>query len=87
MVKTFRIGEYAVGGVIKATVKPYKGRIHCTINFQDYNTRENILTMQNQLGLSHSMEQIDSFLEAHTSYYYAQKVSEWIQSSYLKQKP
>lgn len=65
MVKTFKIGEYAVGGVIKATVKPYKGRIHCTINFQDYNTRENILTMQNQLGLSHSMEQVDSFLGAH----------------------
>ncbi len=87
MVKTFRIGEYAVGGVIKATVKPYKGRIYCTINFQDYDTRETILTMQNQMGLSQSMEQINSFLEAHTSYYYAQKVSEWIQSSYNKQKP
>jgi phosphopantetheine adenylyltransferase len=87
MVKTFKIGEYAVGGIIKASVKPYKGRIHCLIKFQDYDTRETILTMQNQMGLTHSMEQIDSFLEAHTSYYYAEQVSQWIESSYLKQKP
>jgi len=87
MVKTFKIGEYAVGGIIKATVTPYRGRIYCTINFQDYDTKETILTMQNQMGLSRSMEQIESFLEEHTSYYYAEQVSQWIQSSYIKQKP
>jgi hypothetical protein len=87
MVKTFKIGEYAVGGIIKASVKPYKGRIYCLIKFQDYYTRETILTMQNQMGLTHSMEQIESFLEAHTSHYYAEQVSQWIESSYIKQKP
>lgn len=87
MVKTFKIGEYAVGGIIKASVKPYRGSIRCKVEFQDYGTRVPVITIAIQLGLSHSMEQIDSFLEAHTSYYYAEQVSQWIQSSYLKQKP
>jgi hypothetical protein len=87
MVKTFKIGEYIYGGIVRASVKPYMGRFIGKVELRDYNTNAPLVSTTVQMGLSHSMEVITSFLEGYTTHYYAEQVSQWIESSYLKQKP
>lgn len=87
MVKTFKIGEYVYGGIVKASVKPYRGRLIGKVELRDYSTNAPLVSTTVQMGLSHSMDVITSFLEGYTTSYHAEQVSQWIQSSYLKQKP
>jgi hypothetical protein len=87
MVKTFKIGEYVYGGIVKASVKPYRGRFIGKVEIRDYSTNARLVSTTVQMGLSHSMEVITSFLEGYTTPYHAEQVSQWIESSYLKQKP
>lgn len=74
--KSFKIGEYAVGGIIRVEIK---GKV-ILIKALDYNTKEVVkqgsLTTEQQ-GVE---SQISEFLEDLTSYYYAEKIMDWIKN-------
>lgn len=70
--KSFKIGEYAVGGIIKVTDK--SGYI--TIEALDYNTKAKVRSRTFEPEAD-GMEVID-FLHELTSSYYVDKVSEWL---------
>ena len=74
--KEFKIGEYAVGGIIRVEIR---GKV-VIIKALDYNTKEMLragsITTEQQ-GVE---SQITEFLEELTSYYYADKIMTWIRS-------
>jgi hypothetical protein len=74
--KSFKIGEQAVGGIIRVEIK---GKV-ILIKALDYNTKEVVkqgtITTEQQ-GVE---SQITAFLEDLTSYYYAQKIMDWIKN-------
>lgn len=74
--KSFKIGEYAVGGIIRVEIK---GKV-ILIKALDYNSKEVVkqgsLTTEQQ-GVE---SQIREFLEDLTSHYYAEKIMDWIRS-------
>lgn len=71
--KTFKIGEYAIGGII--TVESLKGVVD--VRALDWNTKEkvseNTFTIEDISGM-------DEYLNELTSCYYTGKVLEWIKS-------
>ena len=74
--KSFKIGEYAVGGIIRVEIK---GKV-ILIKALDYNTKEVVkqgTTTTEQQGVE---SQITEFLEDLTSYYYAEKIMDWIKN-------
>ena len=74
--KTFKIGEYAIGGIIKATVKG------TTVNVQaiDWNSKKVINNYQITFSPFNTDAQykLDDHLNYLTSYYYAEKVKDWV---------
>lgn len=71
--KIFKIGEYAVGGIIKVSIK----KSYTLIEFLDWNTDEVVEHMD---FLHRKTGQMMIFLEDYTSHYYADKVMSWIKS-------
>jgi hypothetical protein len=74
--KQFKIGEYVVGGIIRVNIT---GKI-LEIKFQDYYTKEDIVTGRVLTDLPDAERQIINILESHGTPYYADKVLEWIKS-------
>lgn len=73
MTKEFKIGEYAVGGIIKVTIT----RV-LKIEALDYNTKK--LVESHTLDKDDNMA-IDDCLNELTSSYYADKVLTWIKAN------
>lgn len=73
--KRFKIGEYAVGGIIKISIK----KSYTLIEFLDWNTDE---VIQHMDFLHRKTGQMMMFLEDNTSHYYADKVLTWIKKQY-----
>ena len=74
--KTFKIGEYAVGGIIKTTIT---GKL-IEIKALDWNTKEPVRTGSCLSNEPNAEIMIDEFLNDITTYYYADKVMNWIRS-------
>ena len=73
--KSFKIGEYAIGGIIRIDIK---GKV-IQIKALDYNTKEIVkqgTTTTEEYGV---VSQIRDFLEELTSHYYAEKIMDWIE--------
>lgn len=76
MKKTFKIGEYVIGGIIQ--VETQKETI--TINFKDYVSKELILTETFPIN-NDIIRNIQFFIEENGTCYYADKVTEWIKNN------
>lgn len=72
--KQFKIGEYAIGGIIDVTIKDNEITIQCL----DYNTKEKVCGMLFDANGVDSDYAISETLHEYTSSYYAEKVFDWI---------
>lgn len=70
MNKKFKIGEYAVGGIIHVT----KNESYISIQALDYNTQSPASHKINFLNCLESKGSIDNHLNDLTSSYYAEKI-------------
>lgn len=74
--KSFKIGEYAAGGIIRVEIK---GKA-VIIQALDYNSKEVVqqgTTTTEQQGVE---SHITNFLNDLTTHYYAEKIMDWIRS-------
>ena len=74
--KQFKIGEYVVGGIIQVTTS----KEEVEIKFNDYFTKETILSNKFNLNLDSVERDIMNFIEDNGTHYYADKVLTWIKS-------
>ena len=79
MKKTFHIGEYAVGGTIKAEVRG----TNVFLSVYDYKTSNNLIRHKWALGTP-EWRAIQNCIEWYTTPYYADKIVEYLQKSYVK---
>ncbi len=86
MTKTFKIGEYAVGGIIKAQVKVRRGRLMVFLSCLDWNTKEMVSALEVQANMSHTDRYVEEYLENNTSYYWSDKVKSWVDQAVEKVK-
>jgi hypothetical protein len=75
MTKQFKIGEYAVGGIIKVVIVGN----YVSIDALDYNTKQPIPFVREQFNIKERWE-IDEMLNKLTSSYYADKILNYIYS-------
>ena len=75
MTKQFKIGEYAVGGIIKVVIVGN----YVSIDALDYNTKQPIPFVREQFNIKERWE-IDEMLNKLTSPYYADKILNYIYS-------
>lgn len=71
MTKQFKIGEYAIGGIIKVS----KVKDSVTIQALDWNTKK---TIRSNFFYLHEQDRIDEYLNELTSCYYADKLLDYI---------
>lgn len=74
--KTFKIGEYAIGGIIKVDIHGKVIQIKCL----DYFTEEEITTGSVLSTQPNVANQISEFLNDITTCYYSDKILNWIES-------
>jgi len=72
--KQFKIGEYAVGGIIDVTINKNEIEIQCL----DYNTKNRVCGMNFDSNGVDSDFAIIQQLNDYTSHYYAEQVFDWI---------
>lgn len=72
--KSFKIGEYAVGGIINVQLI---GKV-VVIKALDYNTKALVRGGSVSTDTPGFQHQIDNYLNELTSYYYAEKIMKWI---------
>jgi len=73
--KNFKIGEYAVGGIINVQLV---GKV-VIIKALDYNTKELVEAGSTTTDTPGFKNQIDDYLNKLTSHYYAEKIKDWIE--------
>jgi hypothetical protein len=74
--KQFKFGESVIGGIIRVIIT---GKI-IQIKFQDYYTKEDVVTGTVQSNQEDARRQMLNFLEENGTPYYAGKVMDWIES-------
>ena len=74
--KQFKIGEYVVGGIIRANVT---GKV-IEVKFQDYYSKEDIYTGSVMADEKDAERKLYMFLSEHGTSYYADEVIKWIKS-------
>lgn len=72
--KSFKIGEYAIGGIIKVNLTGKLIQVYA----MDWNTREIVSKGTTSTYDPRWMNLLDSYLNRLTSSYYAEKVFNWI---------
>lgn len=72
--KRFRIGEYAIGGIIEATVETNGKVVLRALNWSDDSE-----VRRCEFSASEWLK-IDSCLNIWTSYYYAQQIMTWLRN-------
>jgi len=77
MTKTFKIGESAIGGIVKVTINGS----NIKIQFLDWNDKEEVSARDFVSGDSTARGDILEFLEDGTTYFYAEKVLKYIESN------
>lgn len=75
--KTFKIGEYAIGGIIQVCTTSD------TINIDslDWNSKQKIMGREFQVRAMNLTNEIDNYLNELTSSYYADKVLNYIKEN------
>lgn len=73
MTKQFKIGEYALGGIIKVDVNKSK----VVIDALDYNTKKSVPFTKQQFDKQEQIEMYD-YLTQLTTHYYADKILNYI---------
>jgi len=73
--KQFKIGEYALGGIIDVQTNDRLRTVE--IQALDYRTKVNV---QSGTFAQANVQLMDEYLNELTSYYYAEKVLNWIKS-------
>lgn len=86
MTKTFKIGEYATGGVIRAQVKYARGRLMAIVSCLEYESMEELYKTSVEVDMIHTDFYINEFLENNTSHYWSEKVKAWIDQAIQKVK-
>ena len=76
MKKTFKIGEYVVGGIIEVV----DNKTTITINFNDYNTGKVVIS-ETFAKDKRVMENIDTYIFENGTSYYSDKVCKWIKDN------
>jgi hypothetical protein len=71
--KSFKIGEYAIGGIIKVDI----GNTTITIKALDYNTKAEVMS-NHYPNYDNPYWEMHEFLHELTSSYYADKILEYI---------
>lgn len=84
MTKTFKIGEYAVGGIIKAQVKVRRGRLMVFLSCLGWYTKEMITALEVQANMSHTDRYVEEYLDNNTTSYWAEKVKAWVDEAVVK---
>jgi hypothetical protein len=74
--KTFKIGEYAIGGIIKVKIN---GKV-IQIEALDWFTKEILQTGSTMITERDARRKVNLFLNELTSFYYAGEIIEWIES-------
>ena len=74
--KTFKIGEYAVGGIISVEIT---GKV-IQVKALDWNSKEEVSTGSVMSDERQAQWKLDSYLNELTSSYYADKVLNWIKT-------
>ena len=77
MKKQFKIGEYAIGGIIAVTI----ANNTCTIEAKDYNTKETLNGYNFKFNKTQKLE-IIYCLEDLTTSYYAKNIYNYIKSKF-----
>ncbi len=77
MKKTFKIGEYVIGGIIEVV----SNKETITINFRDYFSKDIVVTNTFAIGNSNVTRQMQFFLEDNGTAYYADKVMDYIKDN------
>jgi hypothetical protein len=75
--KTFKIGEYALGGIIRATIKKDLVEIQAL----DWNTKKVVSQRDIYLNTPALYSSIDEYLNELTTSYYAGQILSWIRQS------
>lgn len=85
MKKVFKIGEYAVGGIIIASIDENNDQI--TVKACAFNSPEIILQEKTfNANLSRSFYDVEDYLHDLTSSYYVEKIMDYILSHVLLRK-
>jgi hypothetical protein len=74
--KSFKIGEYAIGGIIKVDIN---GKV-IQVKALDYYSKNEVMSGSVMSDEYDAKRKLDNFLHELTSSYYAGKVMEWIES-------
>ena len=74
--KTFKIGEYAIGGIIKVDIS---GQV-LAIKALDWNSKKEVLNGSFTADESDARLNVFNFLNELTSSYYSDKIIQWIES-------
>jgi len=78
MKKTFKIGEYVVGGIIEVIVNEPK----ITINFRNMHSgSKEIVDTKDFISSTSVLNEIEWYIEDNGTYYYAEKVVKWIRDN------
>lgn len=77
--KQFKIGEYAVGGIIKVTIK---GKL-VQIEALDYFSKKQVSSGTCMSTDYDAFWKVKEYLNELTSSYYASKIMEWIESKII----
>lgn len=67
--KTYKLGEYVTGGIVKITRKEVKNQAHYNIQLLDYNDKHIVLEQDFT-----NMNDAEYFLNKHTTSYYAEMI-------------
>ena len=73
--KSFRIGEFVVGGIIKLDINGD----NLTIQFLDYFTKEMLLVEEININQEDAHRTARNFIEVNGTSYYADQVMKWIE--------
>lgn len=74
--KSFKIGEYAIGGIIKVDIN---GKV-IQVKALDYYSKNEVMSGSVMSDEYDAKRKLDNFLHELTSTYYANKIMEWIES-------
>lgn len=75
--KTFKIGEYAVGGIIQVCTTSNS----ITIDALEWNSKQKIMGREFQVRAMNVSNEINNYLNELTSSYYADKVMDFIKEN------
>jgi|APGre2960657505_1045072.scaffolds.fasta_scaffold91733_2 hypothetical protein len=75
--KTFKIGEYAIGGIIQVCTTSDS----VTIDALDWNSKQKIMGREFQVRATNVTNEMDNYLNELTSSYYADKVLDFIKEN------